>query len=625
LIDLQHGDSDKWASNLALTSMLVALWACTHHYKGLGGDAELYGMQALSRIHSNLRNDIFLRDVSQDTYTIFSTVYAWWIRLLGLRDAALALAVTFKVCFFLAAWAMARAFFDSRTSFLAVASLIVLTGAYGAYGVFHFAEDWLTARSLGEALVITACALHFRGFRLAGLLVASTALFVHPLMALPGLLLLLCLQAPPLVSTLVLGTGVLATLAVSLYSILSPASAHFLSIIDTEWLQVVRERSQFLFLQLWSVSDWQLNARAFLSLTLSWVALGQPRVRNLCISCMLVGAAGLMIALIGGSIGPVAILVQAQCWRWVWLGVFVSIALLLPTSLRIWEDRRCGIFCATLLCSAWIIPPAYGSWCLACSLAVWLARDRVNSPFALVLRCAGFAVAALTAGWLFQSTFATAASGESLNRLASGAVVATVLAAWSLSVRVEAQRSWTVWSVCAGVFLTIAVVALPRALHDAGMDGTAAEIDEFADWRSAIPPDSNVFVVSVKNAPTFAWFTLQRPSYLTVDQSSGVVFSRATALEVRRRSQVLLPLIDPDWTLLSNMKTKNIGSGGTSSSISRPVTRDRLYSLCGDPQLNFVVARENVGFSPDRHTSPGPWRDWNLYDCRRVRAPLTAP
>jgi hypothetical protein len=157
------------------------------------------------------------------------------------------------------------------------------------------------------------------------------------------------------------------------------------------------------------------------------------------------------------------------------------------------------------------------------------------------------------------------------------------------------------------------------------MDGTAAEIDEFADWRSAIPPDSNVFVVSVKNAPTFAWFTLQRPSYLTVDQSSGVVFSRATALEVRRRSQVLLPLIDPDWTLLSNMKTKNIGSGGTSSSISRPVTRDRLYSLCGDPQLNFVVARENVGFSPDRHTSPGPWRDWNLYDCRRVRAPLTAP
>jgi len=198
------------------------------------------------------------------------------------------------------------------------------------------------------------------------------------------------------------------------------------------------------------------------------------------------------------------------------------------------------------LCSAWIIPPAYGSWCLACSLAVWLARHRVNSPFALVLRCVGFAVAALTAGWLFQSTFATAASGESLNRLASGAVVATVLAAWSLSVRVEAQRSWTVWSVCAGVFLTIAVVALPRALHDAGMDGTAAEIDEFADWRSAIPPDSNVFVVSVKNAPTFAWFTLQRPSYLTVDQSSGVVFSRATALEVRRRSQVLLPLIDPD-------------------------------------------------------------------------------
>jgi hypothetical protein len=144
----------------------------------------------------------------------------------------------------------------------------------------------------------------------------------------------------------------------------------------------------------------------------------------------------------------------------------------------------------------------------------------------------------------------------------------------------------------------------------------------FSDWRSAIPPDSNVFVVPAHNSATFAWFTLERPSYLTVDQSSGVVFSRATALEVRRRSDVLLPLQDPDWRLLSNMH--KLHSGGTSSGFSNPLTRDRLIGLCSDPQLNFVVAREDVGFEPIRHARSGIWKDWSLYDCRRVHPGMPA-
>ena len=134
----------------------------------------------------------------------------------------------------------------------------------------------------------------------------------------------------------------------------------------------------------------------------------------------------------------------------------------------------------------------------------------------------------------------------------------------------------------------------------------------------AIPPDSNVFVVPAHNSAAFAWFTLERPSYLTVDQSSGVVFSRATALEVRRRSQVLLPLMDPDWTLLSNMRRSHGGAAASSS--PRALTRERFIKLCSDPELNFVVAKENIGFEPIRHTPPGNWRDWYLYDCRQAHS-----
>ena len=48
------------------------------------------------------------------------------------------------------------------------------------------------------------------------------------------------------------------------------------------------------------------------------------QVRKLCGAAALVGAAGLAVAWIGSVIGPAAILVQGQAWRWVWVAVFVA-------------------------------------------------------------------------------------------------------------------------------------------------------------------------------------------------------------------------------------------------------------------------------------------------------------
>jgi hypothetical protein len=159
--------------------------------------------------------------------------------------------------------------------------------------------------------------------------------------------------------------------------------------------------------------------------------------------------------------------------------------------------------------------------------------------------------------------------------------------------------------------------------------GTSAEIRDFADWREAILPSSNVLLIPPRMSASFMWFTLQRPSYLSVDQSSGVVFSRATALEVRRRSQVLLPLVDPDWKILTAIieeKSKGFKAASATASkpASTPLTVEILVHVCGDPQLNFVIAKENVGFDPLRHTRPGSFKDWTLYDCRRVRSAVPA-
>jgi hypothetical protein len=49
------------------------------------------------------------------------------------------------------------------------------------------------------------------------------------------------------------------------------------------------------------------------------------------------------------------------------------------------------------------------------------------------------------------------------------------------------------------------------------------------------------------------------------------------------------------------------------------LTREKLIKVCVDRQLGFLIAQEDVGFTPIRHKHPGPYQGWNLYDCDEVR------
>ncbi len=326
-------------------------------------------------------------------------------------------------------------------------------------------------------------------------------------------------------------------------------------------------------------------------MSLSLLAIDDARVRQIGSTAILVGAAGLTLALIASLVGPVALLLQGQAWRWVWVTSFASVLLLAPTVRALWRPDGCGLLCVPLVICGWMFSAIGGMICLAFALILWLVRDVIKDQVAKYQRGMGTLLELLSL---------------------------TAVAAFTFWIR--GHRRTIVLSLATAGLVAACLYSLPRALHDGTRVGTVAEIDAYSDWRHAIPPESNVLVVPAHNSATFAWFTLERPSYLTVDQSSGVVFSRATALEVRRRSQVLLPLMDPDWRLLSNIKKAGSSSNGALSSSPRAVTRDRLISLCHDSQLNFVIAKENIGFDPIRHTHPGNWQDWNLYDCRRVNS-----
>jgi hypothetical protein len=131
-----------------------------------------------------------------------------------------------------------------------------------------------------------------------------------------------------------------------------------------------------------------------------------------------------------------------------------------------------------------------------------------------------------------------------------------------------------------------------------------------------------VLVVPARDVGAFVWFVLDRPNYLALDQSAGVVFSRATALEVQRRSEVLFPLMDPNWKIMTGLA--NSRSGHQYGAATRPLTAENLIQVCADPRLGFVISPIGLGFEPLRHEHAGPWQDSNLYDCRKVRSSTPA-
>src|SRR5580692_10852026 len=156
---------DSKITALGFTLMVVTLWLLMRGYHGLTGDAQIYAFQALARIHPQLASDLYLQNTSQDQFTVFSPLYAWFIGLLGLETTARLLTIIFTIWFLAAAWSFVRTFVDRDSTWLAAAFLLVISGGYGGAGVFSFSEQILTARLPAEVLVVTSLACHSRNMK----------------------------------------------------------------------------------------------------------------------------------------------------------------------------------------------------------------------------------------------------------------------------------------------------------------------------------------------------------------------------------------------------------------------------------------------------------------------------
>ena len=621
------------ATAAAMTLLMTVIWCLMHHYMGFSKDGQVYAVQALSKVDPYLATDLFFQNTSQDQYTVFSSIYAAFIRVLGLSNAAVTLMVVSTVWFFAAGWALARNLFDHDMAWLAVTLPLIAIGGYGAFDVFYFPEEFLTARLPAEALVVTAIACYFGGQRGLGLAIAISALLIHPLIALPGVLLIVGLWAPLRLTLWGAALGCLLSLLLALLATTSAGVGHLLKVMDPEWAGMVVERSEFLFPSYWRLGDWILSLRGFLCLGVTATVVSHECISRLCIVAAIVAMSGMFIACVGSMIGPIGIVLQGQAWRWVWVGTFLGILLVIPSALLVWRDNTCGPLCALLLVSAWTFAPVDGTACAALALAIWLTRNRINPQKVILLRWAALALGLVIACWvagniwtMTASNFDTARESRLLQWLRDvcGLQVPVVLVAIAAWYGLRNSRSIVPPALASAVLLAALIAVVPATFNEADNLLYAEKSESFAAWRSRIPPTSSVFVLRQADTGTFAWLTLRRVNYLSMDQSAGMVFSRETAFEVKRRSEVLLPVKDADWKVHSFLSWYNTWSkahkGEEPPPRIRPLTAEKLESLCKDPILGFVIAKEYLGFDAVRHPQRGLWKDWNLYDCNVVRA-----
>jgi hypothetical protein len=133
-----------------------------------------------------------------------------------------------------------------------------------------------------------------------------------------------------------------------------------------------------------------------------------------------------------------------------------------------------------------------------------------------------------------------------------------------------------------------------------------AAIADFAPLRRQIPAGSDVFW---PEAPAAAWALLGAPSYLSVVQTSGMVFSRASAVELERRAVALQSAISPGAFM-----------GWDSAAEHMNLSREQLTQACDTGEFPYLVTHVDLGRGSEADLPTGhPPRNLHLYRCPAPR------
>lgn len=616
---------------LLLFILLLALWFLGHPYRGLLGDGVLYAVQALAHLHpETYGKDLFFLYGSQDDFTLFSPIYAAFIRLFGLGGAMLAILLAGNVLWFSSSMLLASRLLRGFPFWLGLVLVIAMSRSY-SYGnlSLEYAEPYLSPRLIAEGLTLLSLTLVLRGKWFASLAALAAALAIHPLMALAGVAfvgLYFACDRPKVA----LVFGALASTVVLLlgWMDVSPFSRLFAT-MDAEWFQLAVARASYDFWDGWRYAEW--GNPTLLAFTLLAAASGTANglVRRVFLLPLVIGVAALLLFWLGTSVFHNVLLIQLQTWRWLWLTQLFSYLAAAWLVGEFWQRDRASRLLLLGFITAWLTLDSIGGLLavLVCGLFIWHAHRGkaivIPDGLATLLYVLPFPAAAwwLANVWLEATSSALAlmktpgslAFEFGLLRLmrflsVGGGVISVLifLAVWRYSA--DHRKSVHLAAVAGVVFLLMLSLAFWDQQSDRSrFFAQQALRDSMPSFSRVVPVGA---VVYWEDDVQMTWFGLGRASYASLTQTVGLIFNRQTAIEGKRRVDRLAALGVKDGIFAPEKNQGSLPEGGFTG----------LMHVCHDPALDYVILSKDFGKGMiERHFEKMTGKYFYLYDCAYLR------
>lgn len=602
---------------LLMLILALALWLIARPYRGIWHDGKFYALQALQHLNPTaFSRDLFFLYGSQDQYSLFSHIYAAAISGWGLNPGTMALQGVGLGLWFLAARSLTRVLPD-RWGLLALLLMTIAACSYGSHGVFSYGESFLTARLYAETLSLAGVAAWLGKRTALGWLAFAGACVIHPLMALPAMMIGLGLLLRPRVWFGLMGVCALLALGLGLAGV--QPFAGLVQPMDASWWHLAVARSPFVFLHAW---EWEGFSRALFVVVVTftaWRILPESDLRRLAwvtLTCVLGAFA---ITYVGGSLLWLPLIAGLQLTRVMWIGMVVTLMLIAAMlsaeregtvwkrflvwglAMAVFIDARTqGVY-------ALLVLGVFGLGCRhlpAYRPPVWLWLLLGAVPLQVVLW--GALSMRVNGEW-------SALVGEEIvwRTYFTNPATALVFAASAYWVLVQDRLTVLLKSaggIVAAGLLIVALVTWNDLQPELDYDSPARRA-AIAPITALVPQNATVYWVEESDK---AWFWLGRANYLSFSQTAGSVFSGGTAIEAIRRA--------PFVRAASLRDASQSWSERPSISPAGLLNKVAVRQACRDPILDYVIGRSEPG--PDLLYFRDPETGWGygLHNCRTARA-----
>lgn len=595
----------------------IALWVCglwwlSREFFGPGDhDGIFYSGEAFRHLMpTHFEKDIFFNSTTQGNYSIFGLAYAQAIQFMDFGLAAWFMSLGGRLVWISGAWFLSRTLSKNlpesqRVAVLAV--LLLLSSTYDGVGFFKSGEAVVTSRNWAEGLVLLAISQAVNRRRLWAWLLSTLALTLHPLMALPGLVIVWGLETPRIRSF----TGWIGGSAIILAAAfqLDPIDRLFTT-FDDIWWQIISDRNVYITPTQWPLH--RISATLFLLVLCLYVAKHEIEAsyRRLAQVVGYLTVIDLALWLIGVTFHNV-LLVQLQLWRVLWIAQLLIPALWIRT-LRPWSQWQAPdavhvvLILAALISLSWSIH-------IGVLIGIWVIHPRARAFFAAHPLLARPSVIAASATFLltlpaiypdivihlFLFSQTTATYPTLLALCQEPVVTLPTLALVAALTHYLPKRHLTQ--------PLIAVCLVGCGLYGA-IDQWQKSQEPLADVRplqSLIPPGASVYW---DQGVIHTWLVLHRASYISFQQGSGAIFSRPLALEFVRRMR-----------FLDEMGIHE--SGGRLGESSAPNSANPV-GLCQDRALDFLLLQGSHPQATRQIPHPyAPYADpvLSIFDCAQLR------